>query len=223
MKILLVEDEQELADSLKHNLEAECYAVDWAPDGEKGSFMARTNEYDVIILDYIMPKKDGAQVCEEIRKDGKDTPIIMLTVKSELSAKINLFNLGADDYLTKPFSYEELLARLKAILRRPKKIQNEVITIGDIAIDPANQEVKNKKTDKTIYLTRREFMLFEYLARHKGSIVSRGSLMEHVWDMNADPFSNTIESHILNVRRKLEKLTTKKLIETIPSRGYKIS
>ena len=222
MKILLIEDEQELADSLKQNLEADCYVVDFAENGEKGSFMARTNHYDIIILDYVMPGKNGAEVCKEIRDDGKDVPIVMLTVKSEIDIKINLFNLGADDYILKPFSYRELVARLEAILRRPKKIQNDIIKIGDIIIDKEAQEVRNQDNNKKVYLTRREFMLLEYLARNEGKIVSRSTLMEYVWDMNADPFSNTIESHILNVRRKLEKITKKKLIDTVPGRGYKM-
>lgn len=223
MKLLLIEDEKELAESLKQNLEAECFTVDWAENGEKGSFMARTNDYDIILLDYIMPIKKGDRVCKEIREDGKDTPIIMLTVKSEISSKINLFNLGVDDYITKPFSYRELTARLRAILRRPKKIKSDTTTIGDIVIDPWAQEVRNINNKKQIYLTRKEFMLLEYLSMNQGKIVSRGTLMEHAWDMNADPFSNTIESHILNLRRKIKKLTQKKIIKTIHNRGYRIN
>ena len=222
MKILLIEDEKDLADSLKQNFEAECFAVDWAEDGEKGSFMARTNDYDIILLDYVLPEKNGAQVCKEIRDDERDTPIVILTVKSELPIKINLFNLGADDYIVKPFSYQELLLRMKAILRRPKRIESETVKTKDIIIDPDNQEVRNQNNNKKVHLTRREFMLLEYLARNKGKIISRGSLMEHVWDMNVDPFSNTIESHILNLRRKIEKITPKKIIHTIPGRGYRI-
>lgn len=223
MKLLLIEDEEELAQTLKQNLEAECFAVDWAENGDQGSFMARTNDYDIILLDYVMPGKNGDRVCTEIRKDGKDIPIIMLTVKSEISEKVNLFNLGVDDYITKPFSYKELMARIKAILRRPKNIKNEILTIEDIIIDPSAQEIRSTNNKKQIYLTRKEFMLFEYMARNQGKILSRGTLMEHVWDMNADPFSNTIEAHVLNIRRKLTQLTKKKIIKTIHNRGYRIS
>ena len=223
MRLLLVEDEKELAESLKLNLEAECFAVDIALDGEKGSLMARTNDYDIILLDYILPTKKGDQVCKEIREDGKDTPIVMLTVKSEISSKVNLFNIGADDYITKPFSFQELVARLKAILRRPKKISRQKISIGGVIIDPDKQEIRNEKNNKQVYLTRKEFMVLEYLAKNQGKIISRGELMEHVWDMNADPFSNTIESHILALRRKLEKIIAKKIIKNVPRRGYRIN
>lgn len=220
MRILLIEDNKEIINFLQKSLKAECYIVDVAEDGEKGSFLARTNEYDLVILDYILPQKDGLAVCKEIRKDGKTVPIIILTVKSEVEDKITLLNSGADDYLTKPFSFAELLARIKALLRRPKKVEKEVLKIDDLVVNTNGHTTK--RGAKEIYLTRKEFTLLEYLIRNQGKVLSRGMLMEHVWDMEADPFSNTIESHILNLRRKIDFNGKKKLIHTVPGRGYKL-
>lgn len=220
MKILIIEDEKDLADSLKDSLESECFAVDVAEDGQKGMMLGCTNNYDLIILDNMLPKRSGADVCRNIRVAKKQTPIIMLSVVSETDKKVELLNLGADDYLTKPFSFKELLARIKALLRRPKAIENCIIRIGDLTIDVAANKVMVGK--KEVYLTRKEFMLLEYLMKNKGVVVSRGMLLEHVWDINADPFSNTIESHILNLRKKIKYKGNRDIIQTIPGRGYKI-
>ena len=201
MRILVIEDEEGIAKFLKAGLESEYFAVDLAEDGEKGSYLAKTNDYDMIILDNMLPKKNGAEVCQEIRATGKNTPIIMLSARGEMGIKVELLNKGADDYMTKPFSLEELLARIRALLRRPHYVSSEVLTIDDLVMDTKRHTVK--RGEKEIYLTRKEFMLLEYLLKHRDSVVSRGMIMEHVWDMNADPFSNTIESHILNVRKKI--------------------
>ena len=219
MRILVVEDEKQISDSLKVSLGAECYAVDVAEDGAKGSYLARTNEYDLIILDNILPKKSGLEVCKEIRDNGSTTPIIMLSVKTESTTKVDLLNAGADDYLTKPYSFQELLARIRALLRRPQDIEDEILTIDDIALDSRKHTVKRGK--KEIYLTRKEFALLEYLLKNQGVALSRGMIMEHVWDMNVDLFSNTIESHILSLRRKLDIKNKKKFIHTVPGIGYK--
>ena len=220
MRILIIEDEKKIIDFLKKSLENECFVVDVAMDGEKGLYLAQTNNYNIIILDNVLPKKTGRQVCEEIRKDGKTVPIIMLSVKGETTTKVELLNAGADDYLTKPFSLEELLARIRALLRRPKQIESEVLKLDDLTLDTKRHLVKRGK--KEVYLTRKEFMLLEYLMKNQGIVLSRGMILEHVWDMNADPFSNTIESHILSLRRKTDFKGTKKLIHTVPGRGYKI-
>ncbi len=220
MRILIIEDEKEIINFLKPSLEAENFIVDAVEDGEAGSFVARTNDYDLIILDIGLPKKEGYQVCQEIREDGKKMPIIMLSVKSEVRTKVELLSIGADDYLTKPFSFEELLARIKALLRRPQKIEEAVLQLNDLSLDIASQIVQCG--EKEIYLTRKEFALLEYLMKNQGKVLSRGMIMEHVWDMNADPFSNTIETHILNLRRKIERRNAKRLIHTVPGRGYKI-
>lgn len=220
MRILLVEDEKEIRDFLKPSLEAEFFSVDVAEDGDKGSFAARTTDYDLIILDNILPKKNGMQVCQDIRKNGKTVPIIMLSVKSDTATKVELLNAGADDYLNKPFSFDELLARVRALMRRPKEIAREVLALDDLTVNTKTCSVTRGKKD--VYLTRKEFMLLEYLLRNKGNVLSRGMILEHVWDMDADPFSNTIESHILSLRRKIDIAGGKKLIHTVPGRGYKI-
>lgn len=220
MRILVVEDEEGIASFLKAGLESEYFAVDVAEDGERGSFFGRTNDYDVIILDNMLPKKNGDQVCDDIRKAGKTTPIIMLSARSELGIKVELLNKGADDYMTKPFSLEELLARIRALLRRPTIISSEILKTDDLTLDTKQHVIK--RGDKEIYLTKKEFMLLELLLKKKGSVVSRGTIMEHVWDMNVDPFSNTIESHILNLRKKIALDGAKELISTLPGIGYKI-
>jgi len=220
MRLLIVEDEVEILNFLKKSLESECYVVDIAKDGERGSYLARTNEYDLIILDNIMPKKTGLEVCEDIRRDGKNTPILILSVKSEITTKVDLFNAGADDYLTKPFSVDELLARIKALLRRPKQIESEVLQTNDLILDVSKHEVT--RGGQEINLTRKEFMLLKYMMKNQGTVLSRSMIMEHVWDMSVDPFSNTIESHIVSLRKKVDLPGKKKLIRTVAGRGYKI-
>lgn len=221
MRILVIEDEKRIADFLKAGLGAESFAVDIAEDGEKGLYLGRTNEYDAIILDNLLPKKTGLEVCQELRTCSISTPIIVLSVRSEVTTKTQLLNAGADDYLIKPFSLEELLARIRAVLRRPKPIQSDVLKIDDLVLDTKRHTVTRGKKD--VYLTRKEFMLLAYLMRKEDIAVSRGMLMEHVWDMQVDPFSNTIESHILSLRKKIDFSGKKKLIYTVPGIGYKLS
>lgn len=218
MRLLVVEDDKNIQKFLKTAFESECYIVDIASDGKKGSFLARTNEYDVIILDINLPEKDGLTICKEIRNDNIATPVLILSVQSEIPTKINLLTAGADDYLTKPFSFEELLARVKALSRRPKSIDNEILTAGNLRIDVTKNEVTMQ--GKKISLTRKEYILLEYLVKNKDRIISRGALMEHVWDMNADPFSNTIEVHIRNIRKKLGLSPKENMIKTVSGRGY---
>jgi len=220
MRALVVEDEVGIINFLKAGLESEYFAVDVAEDGEQGSYLARTNEYDVIILDNMLPLKSGAEVCEEVRKFGIKTPIIILSARAEMTTKVELLNKGADDYLTKPFSLEELVARIRALLRRPQTISPDILEAGDLILDTKQHTVRRGNRD--IYLTKKEFMLLELLMRRKGAVVSRGTILEHVWDMNADPFSNTLESHILNLRKKLSGRGKTSLIQTIPGVGYKL-
>jgi DNA-binding response OmpR family regulator len=220
MKILIVEDEARVATFLKQSLQAEYFAVDTAADGEHGSHLAHINDYDLIILDYLLPKKDGMEVVREIRASGIPTPVLMISVKSEAVQKIDLLNAGADDYLIKPFVLGELLARVKALLRRPKVLESEILTVGDVTIDTKGCTVVRGK--KEIYLTRKEFMLLHYLMQHSGTVLSRGMILEHVWDMNTDIFSNTIESHMLSLRKKIGDTDKNRLIHTIPGRGYKM-
>lgn len=220
MHILVVEDEASIRDYLKKNLEKECYVVDTAEDGATGSFKARTNNYDLMILDNIMPKKCGIEVCQEIRNEGKTIPILILSVKSETTTKVDLLNAGADDYLTKPFSFDELIARMRALMRRPSNIEADVLRVGDLVLDMKKHKVT--RDGELIQLTRKEFALLQYLMKNKGIVLSRGMLLEHVWDMSVDPFSNTIESHILSLRKKIDIPQKPKLIYTISGFGYKI-
>ncbi len=219
MRILVIEDDIETRHFLKNALETECFAVDSTECGEHGSFLARTNDYDCIILDYILPKKDGKQVCLEIRKSGKKTPIIMLSVKAEPIQKITLLNDGVDDYMAKPYSFHELLARLRALMRRPAEIKETVLRFENLTLDPIRQSVKRDK--KIIYLTRKEFTLLSYFMRNQGKVLSKGAILEHVWNVDCNPFSNTIEAHVLNLRKKIDRRGAK-LIHTVPGRGYRL-
>lgn len=221
MRILIVEDQKEILDFLRQGLEEECFVVDAVQDGVLGAELACTNEYDLIILDNHLPGKMGMEICAEVRNANKRTPIIILSVESDIPKKIQLLNTGADDYLTKPFSFEELMARIRAIMRRPANFQEEIYQIEDLFVNVSKHVVVRGK--RAIRLTRKEFMILEQLLRNKGNVVSRGLLIEHVWDMHGDIFSNTIETHILTLRRKVDRKTGKKLIHTIPGRGYKIS
>lgn len=217
MKILVVEDEYGIRKALEHALEAELFTVDLAKDGKEGAYMGRVNPYDLIVLDINLPEKDGLDICRELRDEGKTTPILIVSVRSEVTKKIDLLNAGADDYLTKPFSMQELLARVKALLRRPQQIKSDVVMIDDLVLDSKKHFVK--RGSREIHLTRKEFMLLEYLIKNQGTVLSRGMIMEHVWDMSVDPFSNTIESHITSLRRKIDT-DERKLIHTISGRGY---
>lgn len=220
MRVLIVEDDQGIQDLLKKSLEGECFVVDVVDNGDDGLKMARVNEYDAMILDNIMPGKHGIDICRELRTEGNTVPILMLSVQSDTTKKVDLLNAGADDYMTKPFSFEELLARLRALLRRPQEVQEEILEIDNLKLDSRRHYVE--RDGKRIYLTRKEFALLEYLMKNEGVVLSRGRIMEHVWDMNADPFSNTIESHILNLRKKIGGKKHKELIHTVSGRGYKM-
>ncbi len=218
MKILLIEDDVEISDFVFQCLVSDIFTVDRAYTGIEGSYMARTNSYDVIIADYSLPGKNGPMVLDEIRNAGIQAPIIFLTVHDELTKKIEVFEHGADDYMTKPFSYDELKARIQALARRPHVITDTILTKEDISLDTKKQLVHRGKTK--IYLTRKEFNLLEFLLRNKGTVLSRGLIMEYVWNAESDPFSNTIESHILNLRKKIRDDKKKTLIRNIPGRGY---
>ncbi len=220
MKLLIIEDNKEINDFLTSSLRAECYEVDSCLDGKKGMTMGSENDYDLLILDLNLPKLNGDQICSLLRSDGQTIPILILTVESDIDNKARLLNSGADDYMTKPFSIKELIARVKALLRRPKLIKDDVIVVDDLVIDI--QKHKVTRGEKEIELTFKEFELLEYLASNQGYVLSRGKIIEHVWDMNADLFSNSIEVHIFNLRKKIDQDGLKRLIYTIPNRGYKM-
>ncbi len=220
MRLLVIEDHPELQLMLKHNLEDLGFSVDATDLGKKGSFMARTTDYDAIVLDYILPDQQGNEICREIRKSGTGSPILVVSAKSSTQDKLELFNAGADDYITKPFSFEELTARIHALLRRPSHWQGQILKIDNLELDAKKYKVT--RGGKNINLTRKEFGLLEFLLSNQGSVMPRGAILEHVWDINVNIFSNTIETHILNLRRKIDVPGETKLIHTFSGRGYKI-
>jgi len=220
MRVLVVEDESEIRNFLKKGLEAECFTVDTAENGEQVLSSVAENTYDLITMDYNMPKMNGMEALIELRKRSDHIPVLMLSVKSETTTKVDLLNAGADDYLTKPFSLDELMARVRALLRRPQSIQTEIHELDDLIMDIGKHLVK--RSGEEIRLTRKEFSLLEYFLKNKAIVLSRGMIMEHVWDMSADPFSNTIESHVASLRKKIDLPGKKKLFHTIVGRGYKI-
>jgi DNA-binding response OmpR family regulator len=222
MKILIVEDDNNLAQVVKNSLTAKEYTVDIAPDGGEGSFLGKMYEYDAILLDYSLPKKDGLAVCKEIRAAGRTTPIIFLSMTDSVDTKVATLNHGADDYMVKPFELEELHARLQALHRRPAiKTPERILHVGDIIMNLEAHTVTRE--GKPIRLTRKEFGVLEYLMRHKGTAVSRILIMEHVWTADSDILSNTIETHMRNIRKKLNMPGKPDLISNIIGRGYLIT
>ena len=216
VKTLIVEDSAELRLVLRKALEAEGFAVDEAEDGAAGSFAARTNDYDVLILDNELPRKPGLLICKEVRDAGKHTPILMLSVRGEAREKAQHLEAGADDYLSKPFSFEELKARLRALLRRPKSVAVPVLTVGAVTLDSAKFRVTVDGTP--LWLARREFSLLEHLMRKAHEVVTRTELLEQVWSSSVSPLSNTVEAHVMTLRRKLGRAA--KILKSVPGRGY---
>jgi two-component system, OmpR family, manganese sensing response regulator len=196
------------------------HLVEFARDGLEGSFLARNYDYEAIILDYSLPKKDGLAVCEEVRRAGKFTPIIFLSITDDTSVKVAAFKRGADDYVTKPFSIEELRARLNAITRRPNKVEKPLFQVADLILDAEKQTVYRGKD--FIRLTRKEFNLIQYMMNNVGIILSRAMIMEHVWTADSDTLSNTIETHIRNIRKKIIGKNKSNLIINVQGRGYVI-
>ncbi len=219
MRVLLVEDEEDIAAFIVKALRSESYSIDVTPSGKKGSFLGKVNDYDIIILDIMLPDCEGFDVCREIRKKKKKVPILMLTVKSEIKDKVKAFDLGADDYLVKPFALEELLVRMRALLRRPQVPQEEIYRINGIILDTKQKIVT--KNGKKLDLRTKEYSLLEYMMRNRGIVLTRSMMLEHVWDMNIDPFTNTVDVHIRSLRRKLDDQEGR-LIQTVHGVGYKI-
>jgi len=218
MRLLLVEDEKSLADILKKGLEEEGYAVDVAYDGEEGLFLAENEASDLIILDIMLPIIDGMTILRNIRQKGVFTPVLMLTAKDALSDKISGLDSGADDYLTKPFSFDELLARIRALVRRSSPTKTSTIMIGDLEIDMATRQVK--RGGNPILLSAKEYSLLEYMAIHKNRVLSRTVLIEHIYDQNFDLDSNVIDVFINRLRNKIDKGFDLKLIRTQRGFGY---
>ena len=220
MRILLVEDEKKIADFIKRGLKEEGYAIDTSYDGEDGLFLAKTNDYDLIILDLMLPKIDGLTLCKRLKSEGVDCPVMMLTAKSEIKDKVAGLDSGADDYLTKPFAFEELLARIRAILRKKETKPSGILEIGGLSLDLMTHKVS--RDGKEITLTTKEYALLEYLMRNAGAVVTRTMISEHVWDINFDTFTNVIDVYINYLRNKIDGPFKKKLIHTIRGRGYKL-
>lgn len=218
MRILIVEDEKNLANTLKKGLSEEGYSADVAYDGEEGGFLAETEPYDLIILDIMLPKVDGLTILMNLRKQGIKTPVLMLTAKDTVLDKVKGLDTGADDYLTKPFDFEELLARIRALLRRKGEVKSAVISIGDLEIDTASHQIRRE--GREIPLSAREYALLEYLAYNKGKVVSRTDISEHIYDYDFDLDSNIIDVYINFLRNKIDKGYDKKLIQTVRGAGY---
>ena len=220
MKILVVEDEHKIAGAVKRGLEQENFLVDLAYTGPEGYDLASSEDYDGIILDLMLPEMDGLTICQKLRAQNIHTPILILTAKSELDDKVKGLNTGADDYLTKPFAFEELLARLKAILRRPKNLTENQLTADDLCLDTQTFEVK--RGDTLLALSKKEFSLLEYLLRNKEKTLTKEQIVNHVWNFDADVLPNTIEQYIGYLRNKIDKPfpSKKQLIITVRGFGY---
>jgi two-component system copper resistance phosphate regulon response regulator CusR len=218
MRILVVEDEKRLAEFIKNGLEEQKYSVDVSYDGETAEYLALTNEYDLIILDILLPKKNGWEVCESLREAGIETPIIILSALSEVSDRIRGLNKGADDYVSKPFVIAELVARVNAMLRRAHRVSQSIVKIRDLELDMASRKVSRSGED--IQLTNKEFALLEYLILNKNKVVTRTMISEHVWDIHFDTGSNVIDVIINYLRKKIETEGGDKLIQTIRGAGY---
>lgn len=225
MKILIIEDEEKIANSLKKGLQQENYIVDVAYDGEGGYDLASSEKYDLIVLDLMLPKIDGLTICKKLREeDGVKTQILMLTAKGSIEDKVTGLDTGADDYLPKPFSFDELLARVRALVRRPQNYdKSSKIIVGDLQLDRQTYEIKRAGID--IGLSRKEFSLLEYLMRNSGKIISKDELIANVWNYESDILPNTVEVYIGYLRKKIDEpfKNSKPLIHTVRGFGYKLS
>jgi two-component system, OmpR family, response regulator len=220
MRVLVVEDETRLATYLRTGLEAEGFAVDVAPDGGEALWFARENEYDAILLDIMLPVLNGYKVCETLRAEQNWTPILMLTAKDGEWDQVEALDTGADDYVTKPFSFDVLLARLRSMLRRGARERPATLTVGDLVLDPASRRVSRGGVQ--LELTTRELSLLEYLMRRRGEVVTRPQIFAHVWDHNFEGDPNIIEVYIARVRRKIDKPFGRTTIETVRGAGYRL-
>ena len=222
MRILVVEDEHKIANSIKKGLEQESYAVDVAFTGIDGYDLASTEDYDLIILDLLLPGMDGIKLCKKLREKNIHTPVLILTAKGQISDKVEGLDAGADDYLTKPFAFEELLARVRALTRRPTNSIGTILKVENLTLDTISFEVK--RSDKKIQLSSKEFALLEYLLRHPNQTLTKDQIISHVWNYDADILPNTVEVYIGYLRNKIDKPFVKNpsLIHTIRGFGYKI-
>ena len=223
MRILVVEDEHKIANSIKKGLEQETYAVDVAYGGEEGFDLASSEEYDVIILDLMLPGLDGLTICKKLRREENiHTPILILTAKGEVEDKVKGLNSGADDYLPKPFAFSELLARIRALARRPKQVLESSLRVEDLTLNTLTYQVN--RSGKNIELSKKEYALLEYLMRHSGKVLSKDQIINNVWDYDSDVLPNTVEVYIGYLRSKIDKpfKNNKSLIHTVRGFGYRL-
>src|SRR5581483_4942294 len=221
MRLLLVEDEPRLAGFVAKGLREQSYAVDVATDGDQALYHARENDYDLVILDVMLPCRDGYGVCRELRATGLRLPILMLTARDAVDDRVRGLDAGADDYLTKPFDFKELLARLRALLRREKELRPEILQIADLIVNTRNHEVTRR--GERIALTAKEYALLEFFILRAGKLVNRDEIAEHVWDENFDPFSNIIDVYVRRLRKKIDEGFHPPLIHTRRGEGYILS
>ena len=223
MRILIVEDEAKLAEALKRGLESKGFAVDWIDESEKARtrIMLYRDEYDLILLDLMLPGVDGATITRDAREAGVTTPIIVLTARDETEYKVELLNIGADDYLAKPFSFEELVARINAVLRRPEQTIQTKLSVRDIELDPSSRTVT--KSGEPLSLTLKEYSLLEYFMRHPDEALTRESILDHVWSFDFPGFSNVLDVHMKNLRKKLDTYVDSPLFETVRGVGYRLN
>jgi two-component system copper resistance phosphate regulon response regulator CusR len=220
MRILLVEDEEKVSGFVARGLMAERFAVDVSADGQAGLELATTYSYDLVILDLMLPKMDGTQVLRRLRSQNVNVPVLILTARDAVSDKVGNFDDGADDYLTKPFAFAELLARVKALLRRGPVSRSSVVRVGDLELDRLSQQVK--RAGKRIDLTSKEYSLLEYLMSNAGRVLSRTMIIEHVWDQSFDGITNIVDVYVRHLRSKVDDPFDQKLIHTVRGVGYSI-
>jgi two-component system OmpR family response regulator len=220
MRVLVAEDETRMASLLKRGLEEEGYAVDVSGDGLEAVWMATENDYDVIVLDVMLPGIDGFEVCRRLRAEDRWAPVLMLTARDQVEDRVRGLDAGSDDYLTKPFSFAELVARLRALIRRGAQERPTVLAVGDLRLDPGRRRAWRGKTE--LDLTAKEFALLEFFLRHPGEVLSRTRLLEHVWDFAFDGTSNVIDQYVAYLRRKIDRPFGREDLETVRGAGYRL-
>jgi len=220
MRILVVDDDRRLCAIIKRGLLEEAYAVDVAYDGEEGEYFAEVNPYDLIILDIMLPKKDGLETCRELRAKGINTPILMLTAKDAVEDRVKGLDTGADDYLVKPFAFSELLARVRALLRREAMSKSPELRVGDLTLNTLTRQVW--RGNRPIELTTKEYVILEYFMRHPNVVITRTMIEEHAWDYDFDSLSNLVDVYIRRLRRKIDNEGEESLIQTVRGAGYRL-
>jgi DNA-binding response OmpR family regulator len=220
MRILIVEDDRRLSGIIKRGLVEEGYTVDAAYDGEDGQHLAESAPFDLVVLDIMLPKKDGIEVCRELRTKSVNTPILMLTAKDTIEDRVKGLDAGADDYLVKPFAFDELLARIRALLRREGLSKSPRLQVGDLVMDTLTREVWHN--ERRIDLTNKEYVILEHFMCHPNAVITRASLEEHVWDYDFDGMSNVIDVYIRRLRRKIDEESADSLIQTVRGAGYRL-